>query len=104
MEAVIWGHVLIGCRYSTNQDISRARQAFFSGKSAFLLISERFHFYRRYVTRDLQNIEIFHSLGIAGTRSEAFVILFSTALQNTLNFYLSCFLFHSLMTGWMLLM
>ncbi|KAI9442587.1 digestive organ expansion factor [Lactarius indigo] len=34
--------------YSTNQDISRARQAFFSGKKSFLIVSERFHFYRRY--------------------------------------------------------
>ena len=35
--------------YSSNQDISRARQAFFTGAKAFLLISERFHFFRRYV-------------------------------------------------------
>lgn len=34
-------------RYSSNQDISRARQAFFQGKKSFLLVSERFHFYRR---------------------------------------------------------
>ncbi|KAJ8584268.1 DUF1253-domain-containing protein [Rhizopogon salebrosus TDB-379] len=42
--------------YSTNQDISRARQAFFSGKTAFLLISERFHFYRRYKIRGIRNL------------------------------------------------
>jgi len=42
--------------YSSNQDISRARQAFFSGKKAFLLISERFHFYRRYKIRGIRNI------------------------------------------------
>ena len=35
-------------RYSSNPDISRARQSFFTGKRSFLLISERFHFYRRY--------------------------------------------------------
>ncbi|KAM6493189.1 digestive organ expansion factor [Amanita muscaria] len=35
--------------YSTNQDIARARLAFFEGKKSFLLISERFHFYRRQV-------------------------------------------------------
>ncbi|KAG6840475.1 hypothetical protein C0991_006458 [Blastosporella zonata] len=35
--------------YSTNQDISRARQAFFQGKKSFILISERFHFYKRHV-------------------------------------------------------
>ena len=36
-------------RYSTNQDMSRARQAFFKGSKAFLLVSERFHFYKRSV-------------------------------------------------------
>ena len=40
--------------YSSNQDISRARQAFFSGKKAFLLVSERFHFFRR-------SVALFHS-------------------------------------------
>lgn len=45
------GRQLTTCRYSTNQDISRARETFFSGKKAFLLVSERFHFYRRYVTQ-----------------------------------------------------
>ncbi|KAG5643388.1 hypothetical protein DXG03_001002 [Asterophora parasitica] len=44
--------------YSTNQDISRARQAFFQGKKSFLLISERFHFYKRYepTTPDLPSV------------------------------------------------
>ncbi|KAI0645784.1 digestive organ expansion factor [Trametes meyenii] len=42
--------------YSSNQDISRARQAFFSGKKAFLLVSERFHFFRRYKIRGIRNI------------------------------------------------
>jgi len=36
-------------RYSSNQDISRARQTFFAGNKSFLLVSERFHFFRRYV-------------------------------------------------------
>lgn len=39
-------------RYSSNQDISRARQAFFQGKKSFLLVSERFHFYKRFVDLD----------------------------------------------------
>ena len=43
-------------RYSTNQDISRARQAFFNGKKAFLLVSERFHFFRRYKIRGIRNL------------------------------------------------
>ncbi|KAI0302707.1 digestive organ expansion factor [Russula brevipes] len=42
--------------YSTNQDISRARQAFFSGKKSFLIITERFHFYRRYKIRGIRNL------------------------------------------------
>ncbi|KAG2148663.1 DUF1253-domain-containing protein [Suillus bovinus] len=42
--------------YSTNQEISRARESFFSGKKAFLLVSERFHFYRRYKIRGIRNI------------------------------------------------
>jgi hypothetical protein len=35
--------------YSSGPDISRARQAFYVGKKAFLLVSERFHFYHRSV-------------------------------------------------------
>lgn len=42
--------------YSSNQDISRARQAFFQGKKSFLLVSERFHFYRRYKIRGIRNL------------------------------------------------
>jgi len=42
--------------YSSNQDISRARQGFFSGKKSFMLISERFHFYRRYKIRGIRNL------------------------------------------------
>lgn len=37
--------------YSTSKDIARARQSFFAGKKAFLLMTERFHFYRRYLIR-----------------------------------------------------
>jgi U3 small nucleolar RNA-associated protein 25 len=55
LEANIRGRPLTTYRYSTNQDISRARQAFFSGKKAFLLISEHFHFYCRYVAQHLWN-------------------------------------------------
>ena len=43
-------------RYSTPQDISRARQAFFTSKKAFLLVSERFHFYKRYKIRGIRNV------------------------------------------------
>jgi len=43
-------------RYSTNQDISRARQAFFKNTKSVLLISERFHFYKRYKIRGCRNL------------------------------------------------
>lgn len=42
--------------YSTNQDISRARLAFFKGEKNFLLVSERFHFYKRYKLRGIRNL------------------------------------------------
>ncbi|KAH6918000.1 digestive organ expansion factor [Coprinopsis sp. MPI-PUGE-AT-0042] len=42
--------------YSTNADISRARLAFFKGEKQFLLISERFHFYKRYKIRGIRNL------------------------------------------------
>ncbi|KAI0313919.1 digestive organ expansion factor [Amylostereum chailletii] len=47
---------ILGYPYSSNQDISRARQAFFKGSKSFLLISERFHFYRRYKIRGIRNV------------------------------------------------
>lgn len=37
--------------YSSNSEISRVRQAFFTQKVNFLLMSERFHFFRRYKIR-----------------------------------------------------
>lgn len=42
--------------YSSNKDISRAREAFFSGKKSFLLLTERFHFYRRYLVRGARTV------------------------------------------------
>ncbi|KAJ2912720.1 hypothetical protein MD484_g7691, partial [Candolleomyces efflorescens] len=42
--------------YSSNQDISRARLAFFKGEKSFLLVSERFHFYKRYKIRGIRNV------------------------------------------------
>jgi U3 small nucleolar RNA-associated protein 25 len=36
-------------RYSSNSDIARARNAFLAGKLPFLVITERFHFFKRYV-------------------------------------------------------
>ncbi|CAO1631749.1 unnamed protein product [Sympodiomycopsis kandeliae] len=42
--------------YSTGKEIARARQDFFAGKRSFMLITERFHFYRRYVIRGVQTV------------------------------------------------
>ncbi|CAO1621681.1 unnamed protein product [Parajaminaea phylloscopi] len=47
--------------YSQGKDVARARQQFLSGKRSFLLMTERFHFYRRYVIRGAQTI-VFYAL------------------------------------------
>ncbi|GHJ87696.1 hypothetical protein NliqN6_4098 [Naganishia liquefaciens] len=47
--------------YSSNQEISAARTAFFKGKKDFLIVTERFHFYRRYRLRGAKTI-VFYSL------------------------------------------
>lgn len=48
-------------RYTPTPDVSRARGAFFSGKKSFLLITERFHFFRRYRIRGAKTF-IFYAL------------------------------------------
>lgn len=48
-------------RYSSNQEISRARTSFFKGSKSLLLITERFHFYRRYRLRGAKTI-VFYQL------------------------------------------
>ncbi|KDN53308.1 DUF1253-domain-containing protein [Tilletiaria anomala UBC 951] len=47
--------------YSSNKQISRAREAFFSGRKSILLMTERFHFYKRYRIRGCQTI-VFYGL------------------------------------------
>jgi U3 small nucleolar RNA-associated protein 25 len=49
--------------YSSNSDISRARGAFFHGKVAFMLMTERFHFFRRYKIRGVKHM-VFYGLPI----------------------------------------
>ncbi|KAM6490626.1 Protein of unknown function (DUF1253) domain containing protein [Amanita muscaria] len=49
--------------YSTNQDIARARLAFLEGKKLFLLVSERFLFYR---------LQVQHLYNIGGIRNLIF--------------------------------
>lgn len=47
--------------YSSNAEISAARTAFFKGKKAFLIVTERFHFYRRYKLRGARTL-VFYAL------------------------------------------
>ncbi|EJD52459.1 DUF1253-domain-containing protein [Auricularia subglabra TFB-10046 SS5] len=47
--------------YSSNQDISRARQAFFAGDKALLVMTERFYFFRRYKIRGIRNLVFYQA-------------------------------------------
>ena len=47
--------------YTSPPDINRARSKFFNGQSRILLVSERFHFFRRYKIRGIKHL-FFYSL------------------------------------------
>ncbi|XP_068608078.1 U3 small nucleolar RNA-associated protein 25 homolog [Brachionichthys hirsutus] len=49
------------CEYSSKSDVSRARHFFQTGDKQFLLFTERFHFYKRYTIKGIQNL-IFYGL------------------------------------------
>ncbi|XP_066451689.1 U3 small nucleolar RNA-associated protein 25 homolog isoform X2 [Eleutherodactylus coqui] len=49
------------CEYTDKAGISRARQFFLKGERQFLLVTERFHFYKRYMLRGIRNL-IFYEL------------------------------------------
>ncbi|XP_013865111.1 U3 small nucleolar RNA-associated protein 25 homolog [Austrofundulus limnaeus] len=49
------------CEYSSKSDVSRARHFFQTGEKQFLLFTERFHFYKRYTIKGIQNL-IFYGL------------------------------------------
>ncbi|XP_005997442.1 U3 small nucleolar RNA-associated protein 25 homolog [Latimeria chalumnae] len=49
------------CEYTKRSGISRARQFFFKGQRQFLLFTERFHFYKRYMIKGIKNL-IFYEL------------------------------------------
>ncbi|KAM3833894.1 U3 small nucleolar RNA-associated protein 25 homolog [Diretmus argenteus] len=49
------------CEYSTKSEVSRARHFFQEGEKQFLLFTERFHFYKRYTIKGIQNL-IFYGL------------------------------------------
>ncbi|XP_075719384.1 U3 small nucleolar RNA-associated protein 25 homolog [Rhinoderma darwinii] len=49
------------CEYTDKAGISRARQFFLKGERHFLLVTERFYFYKRYMLRGIRNL-IFYEL------------------------------------------
>uniref|UniRef100_A0A673BYI0 U3 small nucleolar RNA-associated protein 25 homolog n=1 Tax=Sphaeramia orbicularis TaxID=375764 RepID=A0A673BYI0_9TELE len=49
------------CEYSSKSEVSRARHFFQKGGKQFLLFTERFHFYKRYTIKGIQNL-IFYGL------------------------------------------
>nr|XP_046269149.1 U3 small nucleolar RNA-associated protein 25 homolog [Scatophagus argus] len=49
------------CEYSTKSEVSRARHFFQKGDKQFVLFTERFHFYKRYTIKGIQNL-IFYGL------------------------------------------
>ncbi|XP_068573825.1 U3 small nucleolar RNA-associated protein 25 homolog [Cebidichthys violaceus] len=49
------------CEYSSKSEVSRARHFLQKGDKQFLLFTERFHFYKRYTIKGIQNL-IFYGL------------------------------------------
>ncbi|XP_067421120.1 U3 small nucleolar RNA-associated protein 25 homolog [Emydura macquarii macquarii] len=49
------------CEYTKKSGISRARQFFLKGEKQFLIFTERFHFYKRYLIKGIRNL-IFYEL------------------------------------------
>ncbi|XP_006834104.1 PREDICTED: digestive organ expansion factor homolog [Chrysochloris asiatica] len=49
------------CEYTKKSGVSRARQFFLQGEKQFLLLTERFHFYKRYTIKGIHNL-IFYEL------------------------------------------
>ncbi|KAM9842210.1 LOW QUALITY PROTEIN: U3 small nucleolar RNA-associated protein 25 homolog [Aulostomus maculatus] len=49
------------CEYSSKSEVSRNRHFFLKGDKQFLLFTERFHFYKRYTVKGIQNL-IFYGL------------------------------------------
>ncbi|XP_051941685.1 U3 small nucleolar RNA-associated protein 25 homolog [Hippocampus zosterae] len=49
------------CEYSSKSEVSRARHFFLKGDKQFMLFTERFHFYKRYTIKGIQNL-IFYGL------------------------------------------
>ncbi|XP_028344294.1 U3 small nucleolar RNA-associated protein 25 homolog isoform X5 [Physeter macrocephalus] len=49
------------CEYTRKSGVSRARHFFLQGEKQFLLLTERFHFYKRYTIKGIRNL-IFYEL------------------------------------------
>lgn len=49
------------CEYTQKSGVSRARHFFLHGEKQFLLLTERFHFYKRYTIKGIRNL-IFYEL------------------------------------------
>ncbi|XP_028293397.1 U3 small nucleolar RNA-associated protein 25 homolog [Gouania willdenowi] len=49
------------CEYSSKSEVSRTRHFFQKGQRQFVLFTERFHFYKRYTIKGIQNL-IFYGL------------------------------------------
>uniref|UniRef100_A0A8C6V9L5 U3 small nucleolar RNA-associated protein 25 homolog n=1 Tax=Neogobius melanostomus TaxID=47308 RepID=A0A8C6V9L5_9GOBI len=47
------------CEYSSKSEVSRARHFFQKGEKQFLLFTERFHYYKRYTIKGIQNLIFF---------------------------------------------
>jgi U3 small nucleolar RNA-associated protein 25 len=47
--------------YTKNSELSRGRSAFFHGEKKFMLLTERFHFFKRYNIRGIRHV-IFYAL------------------------------------------
>jgi U3 small nucleolar RNA-associated protein 25 len=69
--------------YCEPADVSRARTAFFHGDTPLLVVSERFHFYKRYRIRGARRVvfyapparpEFYVELGLMGDASPAIVV------------------------------
>lgn len=50
----------INNRYSETSEIAKSRKTFFQGSTDYLLVTERFHFFRRYNVRGAKNL-VFYS-------------------------------------------
>ncbi|KAK4046023.1 rRNA-binding ribosome biosynthesis protein utp25 [Microbotryomycetes sp. JL201] len=69
--------------YTPTPDVSRARGAFFAGKVSFLLVTERFHFFRRYRLRGAKTMVFYAPPDHAEFYSEVVSFPFARANDGT---------------------